>query len=46
MAEIYKRISNVDADNRTQTAISNDDKATIQNILGSFIQYFKAKHLS
>jgi len=46
MAEIYKRISNVDADNRTQTVISNQDKDTVENILSNFIGYFKQKHLS
>ena len=46
MAQIYKRISNVDALNRNQTELSENDKVQTNSIIGKFIDLFKEKHLS
>jgi len=45
MATVYKSTSYKTVNNRPLTQASSDKSAAIATTLGSFITYFKAKHL-
>jgi hypothetical protein len=46
MADIYKKLKQSHKKLKRSVDVTNDEKTTINNINLSFIEYFKAKHLS
>lgn len=46
MATVYKKISTQSVKNRQLAQASNDDASKASNIISSFINLFKQKHLS
>lgn len=44
MATVYKTFTAQEANSRTTTALSTEQKNQVNTILGSFMTYFKAKH--
>lgn len=46
MPTVYKTFTKQELENRSITKLSASDSATLSGIIGNFVTYFKAKHLS
>lgn len=46
MPTVYKTLDKSDIENRNIVAVDSTTKQSMQSIIGNFITYFKAKHLS
>ena len=44
MVEVYKKFTKQDIESRSITKLEASESAVISNILGNFVDYFKAKH--